>query len=70
MNIPIQLAKISQGRDHVTTREFAKAINKKPQTIRKNYCLFKHSYGIKPVKIGNQLMWHVPDIAALLNGHE
>ena len=48
--------------------EFAKAINRASQTIRKNYCLTGECFGIKPVKVGKFLLWPVVRIAALLNG--
>lgn len=66
--IPPALAATAKGRDLVTTAEFAKATARASQTIRKNYCLHGECFGIRPVKIGNRLMWRVADIAALLNG--
>ena len=62
------LAEISQGRDHIQTFEFARAFSRAAQTIRKSYCLTGHYLGIRPLKLGNRLMWPVADIAALLNG--
>lgn len=62
------LAKVANGRDHIRTSEFARAVNKSPQTIRKNYCLTGECFGIRPVKIGNALLWKVADVAALLAG--
>jgi len=64
--VPPQLAKIADNRDHIQTNEFAHALNKAAQTIRKNYCLTGACYGIVPVKIGNRLLWSVEDIAKLL----
>ncbi len=61
-------AEIAKGRDHVTTQEFARAINRANQTIRKNYCLTGECFGIRPVKVGNRLLWPAQRIAALLNG--
>lgn len=66
--IPPALAATAQGRDLVTTAEFAKATARASQTIRKNYCLQGECFGIRPVKIGGRLLWRVADIAALLNG--
>ena len=66
--IPQGLAAIAQGRDHITTAEFARATNKAPQTVRKNYCIQGECYGIRPIKIGNLLNWPVAQISALLNG--
>lgn len=52
-NLPPALAEIAAGRDHITTAEFARATNKAPQTVRKNYCLTGECFGIRPVKVGN-----------------
>ena len=57
--IPPALAAATQGRDLVTTAEFAKVTARASQTIRKNYCLQGECFGIRPVKIGNRLMWRV-----------
>lgn len=65
---PPALALIAAGRDHIQTAEFARATNKASQTIRKNFCLTGHCFGIKPVKVGNHLLWPVAEIARLLNG--
>lgn len=62
------LAHVADGRDHITTAEFAKATGKAPQTVRKNYCLTGECYGIRPVKVGNALLWPVAPTAALLTG--
>jgi hypothetical protein len=68
VTIPDALAAIATGRDHINTSEFARASNRVSQTIRKNYCLTGHCFGIRPVKFGNRLLWPVADIATLLNG--
>jgi hypothetical protein len=60
------LAAIAAGRDHINTTEFAHAIDRANQTIRKNYCLTGECYGIRPVKFGNRLLWPVSQVAALL----
>lgn len=65
-SLPPALAEIAAGRDHVLTPEFGRAINRAEQTIRKAYCHNGEAYGIRPVKIGNRLLWPVADIAALL----
>ena len=62
------LAAIAAGRDHITTAEFAHATSKSPQTIRKNYCLQGACFGIRPIKVGNNLLWPVVETAALLCG--
>jgi hypothetical protein len=66
--IHLELAAVAAGRDHLSTAEFARATNKAPQTIRKNHCLTGECFGIRPTKIGNQLLWPVAPIAALLKG--
>lgn len=65
-NVPPALAAIAAGRDHIQTAEFAKAANRAPQTVRKNYCQRGECFGVRPVKFGNRLLWPVVDIAALL----
>jgi hypothetical protein len=65
--LPSMLAVIAAGRDHVTTHDFGRAVSKAPQTIRKEFCLKGEAYGIRPIKIGNRLLWSVTDIASLLN---
>lgn len=66
--LPEALAAIAAGRDHVPTNDFGKATLHADQTIRKNYCLTGECFGIRPVKVGNRLLWPVADIAALLAG--
>jgi hypothetical protein len=67
-SLPPALAAIAAGRDHIRTIEFAKATSKASQTIRKNYCVTGECFGIRPVKVGNHLLWPVAEIAALLRG--
>ena len=66
--LPPALAAIAANRDHLNTAEFARAFDKAPQTVRKNYCLKGECYGIRPIKIGNHLLWPVAATAALLTG--
>jgi hypothetical protein len=66
--IPPELAQIAAGRDHIGTAEYGHATKHASQTIRKNFCLTGHCFGIRPVKVGNKLLWSVEKIAALLNG--
>ena len=68
VTLPPKLEEIAAGRDHLTTAEFARATNKAPQTIRKNYCQTGECFGIRPVKVGNSLNWPVIPTAALLSG--
>ena len=67
-NTPHALAEIAAGRDHINTGEFAHAVGRVAQTIRKNYYLTGTCFGIRPVKFGNRLLWPVADISALLSG--
>jgi len=67
-NIPTALAAIAAGRDHINTAEYARASSRSSQTIRKNHCLTGECFGIRPIKIGNRLLWPVAEIAKLLNG--
>ena len=67
-NMPRALAAIAAGRDHIATAEYAHAIDRSQQTIRKLHCLTGEVYGIRPVKVGNRLLWPVVQVAALLNG--
>ena len=69
-DVPPLLAEIAIGRDHVPTEDYARAVSKAPQTIRKNYCLQGECFGIRPIKVGNRLLWPVADIAKLLSGGE
>jgi hypothetical protein len=66
--LPLALAAICHGRDHILTEEFATVTSRAPQTIRKNYCFTGECFGIRPIKVGNRLLWPVLPIAALLNG--
>lgn len=50
----------------LTTEEFALAVKASPQTIRKNYCLNGECYGIRPIKIGNRLLWKYDEVKKLL----
>ena len=62
------LAAIAAGRDHILTPEFARAVNRAPQTIRKNLCESGNCFGITPVKVGRRLLWPVNEVVALLQG--
>lgn len=65
-NTPSALAAIAAGRDHILTAEFAHAANRASQTVRKNYCLTGECFGIRPIKVGNRLLWPVAQISKLL----
>ena len=70
LEIPNGLSATAGNRDLITTDEFAEAFNVASQTVRKNYCLTGEAYGIKPIKIGNRLLWGVEQIAKRLKGNE
>lgn len=48
------------------TSEAAKAINRKPQTLRKWACL--ENGPIRPIRINGRLAWRVSDLAELMEG--
>ncbi len=58
----------TNGRPHATTSEFSYLIGKAPQTIRKIHSQSGACYGIRPLKLGNKLLWSVESIATLLEG--
>jgi hypothetical protein len=64
--LPPALAEIAKNRDYIPTADFARSISRADQTIRKNYCVTGDAFGIRPVKIGNRLLWPVYEIAQLL----
>lgn len=66
--LPPALAAIAADRDHIQTAEYAQAVSRAAQTIRKNYCQTGECFGIRPVKVGNRLLWPVAEVAALLTG--
>jgi len=66
VSIPHGLAEIAKSRDYITTPEFGRVISKAVQTIRKEHSLRGEAFGIKPLKIGNRLLWSVQNIAQLL----
>jgi hypothetical protein len=64
----IHLSKVAQGRDYLSTEEFAQAFLRKEQTARKNYCLTGSAWGVTPIKRFGRLMWPVADVAKVLGG--
>jgi len=64
--IPPALAAATKGRDLIKTADFAFYLNVSPATVRKNYCLTGECYGIRPLKVGRNLLWPVESIAQLL----
>lgn len=63
---PPALAAIAANRDHLDTSEFASAIKRSGQTVRKNFCVQGHAYGIRPKRVGGRLLWPIADVARLL----
>lgn len=60
------LEQLANGRDHITTEEFAYIVGLSPQTVRKNYSASGEVYRIRPKKPGSRLLWPVADIATQL----
>ena len=66
--LPPGLSAIAGNRDLITTKEYAQIWNVADQTVRKNYCETGEAYGLRPIKIGNRLLWSVAQIAEKLKG--
>ena len=66
--IPPALAAVAQGRDFIKTGEFAHAMSCAVATVHKNHCLRGECYGVRPRKVGKQLLWPVADVALALSG--
>ena len=58
----------TSGRPHATTAEFSHLTGKAQQTIRKNHSQTGACFGIRPIKVGNTLLWPTNSIARLLGG--
>ena len=63
-----KLSAAAGSSDVLTTIEFANAFRVASQTVRKNYSLTGECYGIKPIKIGNRLLWSFAKVAERLGG--
>lgn len=57
---------VSKGRDTLPTIDAARAINRKPQTLRRWACL--EDGPIRPIRINGRLAWRVADLERLLVG--
>jgi hypothetical protein len=57
---------VANGRDALTTNEAARAINRRPQTLRK--WASTEDGPITPLRINGRLAWRVPDLRTLLEG--
>ncbi len=60
------LAAIARERDYVCTADFGRLVGCKGSTARKNHHLFGECFGVRPIKVGNRLMWPVDQITQLL----
>lgn len=55
----------------LSTKDFGKLFNLKPQTVRKNYCLNGHVYGVVPKKMPNKkLGWPTDNALEVLYGNQ
>lgn len=52
----------------LTTIEFASSFRVASQIARKNLCLNGHCYRIKPLEVGNKLLWPANEVAMKLSG--
>jgi len=68
VSLPPALAKIALETDFLRTDELASVLRRASQTIRKSYSLTGNYLGIRPIKLGNRLLWRIKDIAELLEG--
>lgn len=59
---------LSAGTQVLTTQQAAAVIGMNPQTLRKWSCYDSAPMGIRPLKIGRSVRWHIDDIARLLGG--
>lgn len=62
------LAEIAARTDHLVTEELARVLRRASQTIRKAYSQTGHYLGIRPVKMGNRLLWPAKDVAEAFTG--
>ena len=68
VQMPPLLAEIATETDYLRTDELARFLLRATQTIRKGYSLTGHYLGIRPVKLGNRLLWPIKEVAKLLAG--
>jgi len=65
---PSYLAETATKTDHLRTDELARVLRRASQTIRKANSQTGHYLGIRPVKLGNRLLWPIAEVAKLLGG--
>jgi len=69
-NIPPALAAQAAGRDYFGTKEFARTVNLAPETVRNQHSRKGTCCGIKPIRVGRQLLWPIAEVALLLQQGE
>ena len=48
---------------HLSTKEFARELHVKDESVRRSLCIKGHYLGIRPLKMPNgRLLWPVPEI--------
>lgn len=62
------MPEIHSNNTHWDTAEFATQLHRSPQTIRRLVSEKGEAYGVRPIKIGNKLLWPIADVKALLEG--
>lgn len=62
------LAAIAAQSDYLLTNQFARQLGRAEQTLRKAHSLTGHYLGVRPIKLGNRLLWPVRDVETLLLG--
>jgi hypothetical protein len=62
-----QLYRVTPGRLHATTQELGRLTGHADQTIRKAHSQTGEFLGLRPIKIGNRLLWSLAEIAVLLS---
>ena len=60
---------IAEERDYCDTKEFAKVFIAAEQSARKNASEKGQCFGVRPVKVGNKLLWPIAQMKARLQGH-
>jgi hypothetical protein len=64
--MPSVLAELAAVTDFLVTDELARFLRCASQTIRKAYSATGHYLGIRPLKLGNRLLWPIKEVTRLL----
>ena len=65
------LAVVATNRPFITTEEFASLLALRSQTLRKQFCVNGHYFGVKPIKMPNgRLMWPANALEQLQGAHD